>query len=64
MIRWSREAEQDLDDIFGYIAHDSVRAALSYDRRLRDRAEGASLIPNAGRMVPEIGRRDVREVFL
>jgi plasmid stabilization system protein ParE len=54
----------DLFAIGDYIARDSPDAARSWVERLRQRAAQAAEFPNKGRIVPEIGRSDVREVFL
>ncbi len=63
-LRWSNQASRDLDAIFDYIAVDNPDAALRWVRRLQARAEAAVLAPLAGRVVPELSRGDVREVFL
>ena len=47
-----------------YIARDRPIAAQTCVDRLVDRAELASETPWAGRVVPEFGRKDIREVFL
>lgn len=62
-LSWSREAERNLEDIFDYIAQDDPKAAMRWVQRLQGRAEAASDLPMAGRVVPEIGRSDVQEVF-
>lgn len=64
MIRWTERAIADLFAIGDYIARDNPNAARSWVERLRQRAVAAEHLPNAARVVPEIGRRDVREVFL
>ena len=63
-LRWSSQALRDLDTIFDYVAADDPRAALGWVRRLQDKAEAAVSTPMAGRVVPELSRSDVREVFL
>lgn len=54
----------DLDDIEEYIARDNPMAAESWIRRLLEKVERAAESPRAGRIVPEIGDEDLREVFL
>lgn len=63
-LRWSRRAIRDLAQIQLYIEADDPDAAERWVRRLWERAERASRAPMAGRVVPEYGRTDLREVFL
>ncbi len=64
MLRWTERAARDLFTIGDYIAVDNPAAARSWVEKLRERAAQASKTPGSGRVVPEIGRDDVREVFL
>jgi toxin ParE1/3/4 len=64
MVRWTERSIADLFAIGDYIALDDPIAARSWVERLRERAARAAELPTAGRVVPEIGRSDVREVFL
>ncbi len=61
---WTARAREDLADIFAYIAMDKRDAAERWVGRLIERAELSAVTPLAGRVVPELGRSDVREVFL
>ena len=63
-IEWSARAMQDLDEIAAYIARDNPQAARKWIAKLRKTAEGAARTPLAARVVPEVQRQDVREVFL
>ncbi len=63
-VRFAPEALADLEEIRAFIARDNPNAALSWIEKLTDRAERASFAPRSGRVVPEIGNPDVREVFL
>jgi len=63
-VRWTRRAVRDLRDIARYIARDSDAAARAWTARLRDRASKAARMPHAGRVVPEFGQEDLREVRL
>jgi toxin ParE1/3/4 len=62
--RWSARALRDLDQIAAYIARDNPQAARQWIAGLRRTAEHAARMPLAARVVPEIQRDDVREVFL
>jgi toxin ParE1/3/4 len=63
MLRWTERAATDLIAIGDYIAADNPAAARTWVEKLRQRAVKASTVPGSGRVVPEIGRVDVREVF-
>lgn len=63
-IRWTRRAERDLLSIGDFIARDSSAMARQWIDRLRARASEAASAPLTGRVVPELGREDVREGFL
>jgi len=63
-LRWSRRAQQDLMEIGRYIAKDNRAAARRWVERLRQRARQAVKHPNAGRVVPEYSRSDLREILL
>jgi toxin ParE1/3/4 len=63
MLRWTERAVTDLIAIGEYIAADNPGAARAWLERLRLTAMKASTLPRAGRIVPEVARDDVREVF-
>jgi len=55
---------RDLERIAAYIARDNADAARKWLAKLRQTAENAARAPLAARVVPEVQRDDVREVFL
>lgn len=63
MLRWTERAARDLMEIGAYIAESDPTAARAWVERLRQRALEASKMPRTGRVVPEVARDDVREVF-
>ena len=63
-LRWSDRARRDLIEIDRFIARDDPDAARQWIRRLRQRVRRAAQMPRAGRVVPEFGRPDVREVLM
>ncbi len=63
MLRWTDRAANDLIEIGEYIAADDPIAARAWVETLRQRAVKASKMQRTGRVVPEIGRDDVREVL-
>ncbi|MDX2008897.1 MAG: type II toxin-antitoxin system RelE/ParE family toxin [Myxococcaceae bacterium] len=63
-LRWTERAANDLVGIGEYIARDDPKAARAWVEKLRQRAVRASKAPGTGRVVPELARDDVREVFV
>ena len=61
---WSPRAAADLLEIARFIARDDPVAAKSWVRRLEARALAAARLPLTGRVVPEFGREEIREVIL
>jgi plasmid stabilization system protein ParE len=62
-IKWTHSAEQQLDQIFNYIARDSkVYAYQTIDKIIRE-AESLTEQPRKGWKVPEFQKEDIREVF-
>lgn len=62
-LTWARRAIRDLDDIESYIGRDDPGAAERWIERLITLAESLPAAPLRGRMVPQFGRGDIREVF-
>ena len=63
-ISWSYRARRDLLDIGDFIARDKPEAATRWVGQIIDAIERAAVFPTAGRVVPEAGRDDVREIIL
>lgn len=63
-VRWTERALADLQRIGDRIAEDSKQVASAWVARLWSRAEEVQDFPTSGRMVPEFGRADIREVML
>jgi plasmid stabilization system protein ParE len=63
-LKWSDRARRDLIEINRFIARDDPDAARQWIRCLRQRARRAAQMSRAGRVVPEFGRPDVREVLI
>lgn len=61
---FSPQALADLEEIARFIARDNPETAIAWGDKLIDRAEVAGQRPMAGRVVPEIGDRMIREVLL
>lgn len=61
---WSREAGENLVEIEAFIARDSAERAARFVDSLIDHAEALlSDNPQSGRIVPETGRPEIRELI-
>ena len=66
-VKWTATAEHDLDSIIGFIAEDSVDEALKILVRMRKKAFGLNVLPERGRVVPELKEQGIilyREIIL
>ena len=62
-VKWSRRAKRDLLSIGDFIARNSPEIARRFTQKLVDRAKQASRFPDSGRIVPEYGQRNLRELI-
>ena len=62
-IYWTWRAQSDLANVRSYIAHDSPRYADIVVDRILNAVEPAATYPEAGRIVPELERQDIRETI-
>jgi addiction module RelE/StbE family toxin len=63
-VEFSDEAKKDLEQIAAFIARDDEDAALRSVDRLVDRALELARAPRSGRVVPELGEPDLRQVLV
>ena len=61
---WLPQALNDLEAIWLFIARESEERADSVSARISMAAARLSDFPESGRMVPEFGRRDIRELLV
>ncbi len=61
---WSQQAQDDLAAIRSYIARDSEHYAQLTIDRLVTAPERLLIWPRSGRVVPEVGDEDLREVIV
>lgn len=54
----------DLEDIEEYIARDDPEAAERWIRKILEKIQRAGESPRAGRIVPELADKSIREVLL
>ena len=60
---WTPRAVEDLVRIARFIHEDNPQAARRFADRMKRRAESLCRFPTRGRVVPEVGRGDVRELI-
>lgn len=63
-VKWSPEATEDLESIAEYIARDSEFYARSVVSKILAVSRKISEQPMMGRIVPEIGDKEIRERFI
>lgn len=62
MVKWSKPASLDLKQIHGYISRDSRFYAEKVSLEIVEKSEKLGFFPEAGRIVPEIGDSNIREI--
>jgi addiction module RelE/StbE family toxin len=63
-VRWTEQAVADLQAIREFITRDSPRYGRLVAERLFTATERLVTFPLSGRVVPELGRDDVREIIV
>lgn len=63
-VSWTDQALEDLESICLFIARDAPRYAEIFADRAFVATERLGQFPLSGRIVPEIGREDIREIIL
>jgi addiction module RelE/StbE family toxin len=64
VVRWTEQAVGDLRSIREFIERDSPRYGRLVAERLYDATSRLESFPLSGRIVPELGREDVRELIV
>lgn len=64
MVIWSIPARNDLKQIYDYISKDSKYYATNVAQQIISRADNLNKFPEIGRVVPEIGDENVRELII
>ena len=62
-IKWTPQSLDDIEAIANFIARDSDYYAQMYVINIFDAAERLELFPESGRIVPELNRKEIREVI-
>lgn len=60
---WSPSALEDIDQIAQFIARDSSDESAIFVGRLMEATDRLTSAPLSGRVIPEIGRPDCREII-
>ena len=63
-VRWTPQAAEDLDAIADFIASDSPHYASLFALDVLTAVDRLSEYPQSGRIVPELGDPEVREIIL
>jgi addiction module RelE/StbE family toxin len=63
-LEWSPEAIEDIESIADYIERDSKFYAKSVVNKIFQSTEKLKEFPKIGRVVPELGREDIRELIV
>jgi toxin ParE1/3/4 len=63
-VTWTDQALDDLDAICRFIARDAPRYATLFAERVFQATDRLAQFPRVGRVVPEVGRDDIREVIV
>lgn len=64
MVIWSIPAKDDLKKIYDYIDRDSKFYATKVSQEFVEKSEGLGKFPKIGRIVPEIGNLNIRELII
>ena len=63
-VGWSRPAVAALNEALAFIAAESPQGASSVARAALESADSLATLAERGRVVPEIGRPTIREIFV
>ncbi len=64
MVIWSDPAKADLRSIHDFIAHDSRHYAKKVTQDIAAKTDILNKLPRMGRVVPELGNENIRELSL
>jgi plasmid stabilization system protein ParE len=63
-VNWAYEAATDLEALAEYIARDSAFYASAFVQEIRDASRSLNEFSERGRIVPELGNPNIRELFV
>ncbi len=62
-ILWTKQAKEDIESIYEFIAQDSLMYAQLTQNEIIEVTQKLKRFPNIGRIVPELQDNTVRELF-
>lgn len=62
-VNWTRQAIENIHEIREYFGNQSKRFAEQLTDKLFQKAENLAQFPQMGRIVPEIGKPEIRELI-
>lgn len=62
-VYWTRQSREDLCEVREFISRDAPATASAFVRRLRESVSRLKDFPESGQVVPELGRKDIRELL-
>lgn len=63
-ITWTEQALDDVENIVNFISRDSVHYARMHAQKIFGAVKRLEHFPESGRVVPEIGKKEIREILL
>ncbi|MBI5043719.1 MAG: type II toxin-antitoxin system RelE/ParE family toxin [Nitrospirae bacterium] len=63
-IKWTPQSLEDAEAISNFIARDSTYYASMFTVKVFEAVEKLELFPESGRIVPELNRKEIREIIL
>lgn len=63
-VNWAYKATTDLEALAEYIARDSAFYASAFVQEIRDASRSLNEFSERGRIVPELGNPNIRELFV
>ena len=63
-VTWTEQAIDDLDSVCLFIARDAPRYAELFAARVFRTTERLEQFPRSGRVVPELGQDEIREIIV
>jgi len=63
-VTWTVQALDDIESICEFIAKDAPRYAQVFATQVFSTAEKIRTFPTSGRIVPEVGQKNIREIIL
>jgi toxin ParE1/3/4 len=63
-VKWTEASWNDLEEVAEYISSDSPFYAAAFIEEVQEASRSLSYLVERGRVVPELNRSDIREIFV